>query len=385
MNDPAEVEIEPEKMTVEQVDQSIYHVSSDEKLNLLLGILKQEEPRNAVVFTNTKRAAEEVSKRLEINGYPCTYIIGDLPQNKRLRVIEDMKQDKVPFLVATDVAARGLHIENLDLVVNYDIPEDPENYVHRIGRTARAGKTGKAVSLACERYVFGLESIESLIGQKIPVARIEEELMEEDDSEGMRIRTGRAGGTSGGRRSDSGRRSDRGRSSRSSRSGGGGRSGGSGRSGGGGRPEAEHIDTAGGAGTSGKAGRSSGGGGKGRTEGGSAGRPSGRGQKSSAGRAAKAGADTPSQAKPSSDSSVDSRLEYYRKKYGEDFELVESGGDSGKKRSAQTEKKASAPGAVQASDSGRPTGPSTTESESRDEREKKKPSLMDRLKGLFKA
>ncbi len=193
MNDPKEIEIEPETVTVEAIEQKIYHVSIDEKMSLMLGILKQENAQNCIIFTNTKQAAVEVAHRMECNGYSCKYLIGDLPQKKRLKVIEDVKTGKIPFLVATDVAARGLHVDDLELVINYDVPQDCENYVHRIGRTARAGKKGKAVMLGCEKYVEGLEAIERYTHTKIPVAWAEEELYVEDKSAGRNFRSaGRA-------------------------------------------------------------------------------------------------------------------------------------------------------------------------------------------------
>ncbi len=186
MNDPAEVEIEPEHVTVDTIEQVVYHVGKAEKLNLLLGILTKETPKNAVIFTNTKRAAYEVSKRLSRNGFDCEFIMGDLPQSKRLKVIDDVKAGNIRFLVATDVAARGLHIDDLEMVVNYDLPEQSENYVHRIGRTARAGKSGKAVSLACEEFVYGLEPIEKLIGRKIEVKWAPDDYYIKDESAGTR-------------------------------------------------------------------------------------------------------------------------------------------------------------------------------------------------------
>ncbi len=187
MSDPVEVIVTPEQMTVETVTQELYHVAMNEKLGMLLGILEREKPETSLVFANTKRMCEEISRRLEINGYKSRFIIGDLPQRQRLRLIDELKAGEIEVLVATDVAARGLHVNDLDLVINYDIPEDPENYVHRIGRTARAGKQGKAVSLACERFVFGLEAIEELIGMKIPIVRHSDEDLGEDKSSGQRI------------------------------------------------------------------------------------------------------------------------------------------------------------------------------------------------------
>ncbi len=193
MNDPSEIVISPETVFVDKITQELYHVGKDEKIKLLLGILKKEQPRNALIFTNMKSTAHEVCRRLEYNGIKCQYIMGDLPQGKRLRIIEKVKSGKIKFLVATEVAARGLHIDDLDLVVNYDLPEDCENYVHRIGRTARAGKSGKAISLACEKYVYGLEAIEAFTKYKIPVAKADDDLYAEDKSEGMRFLLDKSG------------------------------------------------------------------------------------------------------------------------------------------------------------------------------------------------
>jgi ATP-dependent RNA helicase RhlB len=186
---PCEIEIEPEIVTVEEVNQVLYHVPSEEKMRLLLGILEREKPESAIIFCNTKRYTEIVAKRLRINGYDCEFIIGDLPQTRRLKVIDDVKAGKIKYLVATDVAARGLDIEGLAMVVNYDLPVEAENYVHRIGRTARAGKTGKAITLASEQDVYELPAIERYIGKKIPSEIAMQELHAEDKSAGMSIRT----------------------------------------------------------------------------------------------------------------------------------------------------------------------------------------------------
>jgi ATP-dependent RNA helicase RhlB len=187
MRDPVHIEIEPESITVEEIDQSIYHLSRDEKIRMLIGIFTSMQPSNAIIFTNTKFAAVEVAKRLSLNGFPCEYIMGDMPQKKRLSTINRIKKGDLRFLVATDVAARGLHINDLDMVINYDVPEDPESYVHRIGRTARAGREGKAITLACERFVYGLPAIESFIGMKIPVAEFDHSILAEDQSSGMNV------------------------------------------------------------------------------------------------------------------------------------------------------------------------------------------------------
>ena len=186
---PFEIAIEPETVTVEEVKQILYHVSSTDKMKLLLGILKKENPESVLIFCNTKRYAEIVAKRLRLNGLTCEFIMGDLPQSKRLKIIEDIKSGKLRVLVATDVAARGLDIEDLALVVNYDLPNESENYVHRIGRTARAGKTGLAITLASEQDVYELPAIERYIGRKIPSETAAEDLLAEDRSEGKRIHT----------------------------------------------------------------------------------------------------------------------------------------------------------------------------------------------------
>lgn len=185
MKNPVRIEIEPEQVTVDKVTQMLYHVSEKDKLSLMLGILKKDLPRNALIFTNMKNTAARVARQLEYNGFKCQHISGDLPQTKRLRIINSFKAGKLPLLVATDVAARGLHIDDLEMIINYDLPGDPENYVHRIGRTARAGKSGKAISLACEHYVYNLEAIEDFIGIKIPLAFAEDDLYLEDKAEGM--------------------------------------------------------------------------------------------------------------------------------------------------------------------------------------------------------
>jgi ATP-dependent RNA helicase RhlB len=203
---PFEIEIAPETVTVEEVEQVLYHVPSEDKMRLLMGFMQREQPESAIIFCNTKRYTEIVAKRMKMNGYDCEFIMGDLPQSKRLKIIDDIKAGKLRFLVATDVAARGLDIEGLAMVVNYDLPNESENYVHRIGRTARAGKTGKAITLASEQDVYELPSIEKYIGKKIPSETAVEELYAEDKSKGVRIQTDfyedRGGGRRDGRRQD---------------------------------------------------------------------------------------------------------------------------------------------------------------------------------------
>lgn len=187
MRSPAEITITPERVTVEEISQQLYHVARERKFSLLLGVLARDQPENALIFTNTKQAAYEVATRMQRNGLECEYIIGDLPQSKRQRLIDQLKAGELRYLVATDVAARGLHVEGLDLVVNYELPEYSENYVHRIGRTARAGRSGKAIALACEEYVFALPGIEEFIRAPIPVAKTTDDLYVEDVTGGARL------------------------------------------------------------------------------------------------------------------------------------------------------------------------------------------------------
>ena len=193
MSDPEEIAVQPEEITVKAITQELFHVTKEEKFSLLLSILKKVDPSSCLIFTNTKDRAVEVAKRLAMNGYKAEYLMGDMPQSKRLKTLERMKEGQLPYLVATDVAARGLQIDDLELVVNYDIPEDFESYVHRIGRTARAGKSGKAITLACEEYIYGLEPIENYIQMKIPVIWPDEAGLEsvEDKSAGYHYRSRR--------------------------------------------------------------------------------------------------------------------------------------------------------------------------------------------------
>ncbi|MFQ5588384.1 MAG: DEAD/DEAH box helicase [Nitrospiria bacterium] len=169
MNNPKKIEVTPEQVTAEKVNQLLFHVERSKKFSLLLGLLQRETWARTLIFVNTKHQGETLARRLTEQGHPAKAITGDLPQKKRLRYLEQFKGNLVHILVATDVASRGLHIEGVDLVVNYDFPQDREAYVHRIGRTARAGAMGKALSLADEEYVMSLEEVEAYIDQKIPV------------------------------------------------------------------------------------------------------------------------------------------------------------------------------------------------------------------------
>ena len=176
MNDPIKVSATPEQVTAANVEHVLYHVGSREKLPLLLGLFRREPPVRVLIFVNTKRAGEWLARRLTDNGYKAEAITGDLEQRTRLRLVREFKAGDLPILVATDVASRGLHIEDVTHVINYDLPQDAENYVHRVGRTARCGASGKAVSLACEEYVESLQGIEEFAGFKIPVEEAPDQL-----------------------------------------------------------------------------------------------------------------------------------------------------------------------------------------------------------------
>ncbi len=179
MNRPELVEIVPEQVTAERVEQSVYYPASEEKIPLLLGLMKKLQPARSIVFVNTKRVADRVWGYLEGNGFQTAILSGDVPQNKRQQLLARFESGEYPVLVATDVAARGLHIPEVSHVFNFDLPQEAEDYVHRIGRTARAGATGTAISFACEEYAFSLADIESYIGHKLAVQPLNSDLLAE--------------------------------------------------------------------------------------------------------------------------------------------------------------------------------------------------------------
>jgi len=163
------VEIAPEKMTADGIDQILYHVSRREKFALLLGLMKNKpEMERVMLFVNTKVEAEKLSALLEANGAASAVLSGDIPQKKRMRILDQFKLGQLTHLVATDVASRGIHIDDVTHVINYDLPQDREDYVHRIGRTARAGALGQAISFADEEMVYILDEIQDYLGKKIP-------------------------------------------------------------------------------------------------------------------------------------------------------------------------------------------------------------------------
>ncbi|BDZ74598.1 hypothetical protein GCM10025856_23170 [Methylophaga marina] len=178
MNNPEKVQVEPEKMMGDRIEEWVYYPANDEKIPLLLALIKRLNPERGIIFVNTKQAADVVWGYLEGNGYKASLLSGDVPQKKRERLLQHFQDGEFPFLVATDVAARGLHIPEVSHVFNYDLPQDVEDYVHRTGRTARAGASGVAISLACEEYVFSLPDIEAYIKHKLPLASTSDEQLD---------------------------------------------------------------------------------------------------------------------------------------------------------------------------------------------------------------
>jgi ATP-dependent RNA helicase RhlB len=179
MDNPAEIIINPEHLTPETIQQELYHVASREKLSLLLGLLDREGSSRTMIFANTRYESKRLVDELRRHGHVCRALTGNVVQTKRLRVLDDFREGRLPILVATDVASRGLHIEGVSHVINYDLPQDPEDYVHRIGRTARVGARGKAISLACELFVYSLDAIQKLVGYEIPTVFADDDLYKE--------------------------------------------------------------------------------------------------------------------------------------------------------------------------------------------------------------
>jgi len=179
MNEPELIRIEPDKITADRVRQAIFFPSNEDKMPLLVGLIREIGEGRIMVFVNMKREAERVEAYLETNGLHAAAISGDVPQKKRQRMLMEFQAGNLPVLIGTDVASRGLHIPDVQCVINYDLPQDSEDYVHRIGRTARAGASGDAISFGCETYAVSLPDIEAFIGHKIPVAKYDAALLPE--------------------------------------------------------------------------------------------------------------------------------------------------------------------------------------------------------------
>ncbi len=215
MNDPESVQIEPEKLTADLVTEAVYFPGNLEKIPLLIGLLKKTDARRTMVFVNTKREAEKLERFLPFNGIDAKAISGDVPQNKRMRMLKSFQDGELPVLICTDVASRGLHVPDVSHVINYDLPTDCEDYVHRIGRTARAGAAGDSISFACENFAMSLPDIEKYIGHSLPVQSISDDLLykikippkpERREQSGGRGGPRKGGNRSGGNRGGGARR-----------------------------------------------------------------------------------------------------------------------------------------------------------------------------------
>ncbi|BCG65899.1 MAG: ATP-dependent RNA helicase RhlB [Methyloprofundus sp.] len=191
MHQPVMVKIASEEVTSTSIKQQAFCPANDQKIPLLLGLMASQKPERCIIFVNTKRSAEQLEDYLAANGYKAALLSGDVAQEKRQRLLADFQESKVTIMIATDVAARGLHIPDVSHVFNYDLPQDAEDYVHRIGRTARFGAEGEAISFICEDYAYSMPDIEDYIGQKVPVGRITTDLLAEVKKPAPRARTPR--------------------------------------------------------------------------------------------------------------------------------------------------------------------------------------------------
>ena len=217
--DPVHIEIVPERLATENIDQRVYMISSDEKFTVLMNLLGQENVQSLIVFANRRDIVRDLFEKLQACGVSVGMLSGDVDQNKRVRTLEHFKSGQTRVLVATDVAGRGIHVDGISHVVNYTLPETPDDYVHRIGRTGRAGATGVSISFACEDDGFLLPEIERAMGKKLPCEMAPVELLkalpaemvqradkaERDSRRERRSQFGNGGGRSGGGRSGAGR------------------------------------------------------------------------------------------------------------------------------------------------------------------------------------
>jgi ATP-dependent RNA helicase RhlB len=174
---PITVDIEPEQVAVDTVNQIVYLTTSRERLKLLYNLITQQELERVIVFCNRRDTTRRLSDRLKAYGINCAMLSGEVDQRKRIRTLEDFRSGRIRVLVATDVAGRGIHVEGISHVVNYNLPLDPEDYVHRIGRTGRAGTTGTSISFATEDEAFSLPAIEKFLGNKLNCTYPEDALL----------------------------------------------------------------------------------------------------------------------------------------------------------------------------------------------------------------
>lgn len=180
MNEPTHVQAEPDQMTGHRIVEELFYPESQHKFTLLLSLIEEDWPEKAIIFTNTKHTCEKVYQWMRADKHRVGLLTGDVSQRKRLSILEAFTKGNLDFLVATDVAARGLHIPEVSHVYNFDLPDDREDYVHRIGRTGRAGASGHAISFACESYVYNLPAIEEYISHSIPVSHYDQDALLDD-------------------------------------------------------------------------------------------------------------------------------------------------------------------------------------------------------------
>lgn len=205
MNNAEYVEVEPLQKTGHRIQEELFYPSNEEKMRLLQTLIEEEWPDRCIIFANTKHRCEEIWGHLAADGHRVGLLTGDVAQKKRLRILEDFTKGDLDILVATDVAARGLHIPLVTHVFNYDLPDDCEDYVHRIGRTGRAGESGHSISLACEEYALNLPAIETYTGHSIPVSKYNSDALLTDLPAPKRLARTRTG--NGPRRNSAPRRS----------------------------------------------------------------------------------------------------------------------------------------------------------------------------------
>lgn len=175
--DPINIEIEPESVATDTVEQFVYLTTTDEKFTVLSNIAKQDDVESLIVFANRRDECRRLHQRLERKGFKVGLLSGEIQQAKRVKTLDAFKAGRLKILVATDVAGRGIHISGISHVVNYTLPDEPEDYVHRIGRTGRAGNAGTSISFACEDDAFRLPALETLLGHKIPCEQPPEHLL----------------------------------------------------------------------------------------------------------------------------------------------------------------------------------------------------------------
>ncbi|MDN3608749.1 ATP-dependent RNA helicase RhlB [Vibrio ostreicida] len=191
MHNPERVVADPERKTGHRIQEELFYPSNEHKMSLLQTLIEEEWPDRAIIFANTKHKCESVWGHLAADGHRVGLLTGDIPQKKRERILEQFTRGEVDLLVATDVAARGLHIPQVTHVFNFDLPDDCEDYVHRIGRTGRAGESGHSLSFACEDYAINLPPIEEYIEHRIPVSDYDPQALIEDLPAPIRMRSNR--------------------------------------------------------------------------------------------------------------------------------------------------------------------------------------------------